>query len=72
MKKQQYKTMDLTASVFVVVGAINWGLVVLNANVVTWLSNLLNLPIVSKIIYSIVGISGLWVGFRSLNGKFMR
>ena len=53
------KILDKIALVLVIVGAINWGLIGLfNFNLVDTLFGAMSL--VSRIIYILVGISGLW------------
>ncbi|MBR3134486.1 MAG: DUF378 domain-containing protein [Clostridia bacterium] len=53
------KTIDIIALVLVIIGAINWGLIGLfNFNLVDTLFGAMSL--VSRIIYILVGISGLW------------
>ncbi|MBU0706479.1 DUF378 domain-containing protein [Patescibacteria group bacterium] len=61
------------AMILVVVGAINWGLIGLggflgsNLNVVNMLVG--SLPTVESIVYLLVGVSGLWVGYEQLSKK---
>lgn len=44
------------------IGAVNWGLVgILNFNLVSWLSGLVFFPLLEKIVYILVGVSGVWV-----------
>jgi len=69
---KKFKALDLTAGILATVGALNWGLEVLNMNVVEALSNALSMSWLSTFVYSLVGISGAWVGVRSLMGKYMR
>jgi len=53
------KTVDTIALVLIIVGALNWGLIGLfNFNLVETIVGGFN--IVSRIIYTLVGISGLW------------
>ena len=60
------KNLDRTADSLVVVGAINWGLVVLNFNLVEWLSTTLNIPVLSNILYGAIGIAGVMVLWRMM------
>lgn len=47
------------ALVLVIIGALNWGLVgIFNFNLVAFIFDNIN-PIVSRIIYSLVGIAGI-------------
>ncbi len=53
------KIIDKIALVLVVIGAINWGLVgIFNFNLVDAIFGAMS--ILSRIIYILVGISGLW------------
>jgi len=54
------KTIDWIASVLVIIGAVNWGLVGLGG----WdLVDIIlgSIPILAKIVYILVGLSGLWM-----------
>ena len=53
------KVIDKIALVLIIIGAINWGLVgIFNFNLVDVIFGAMS--IISKIIYILVGISGLW------------
>lgn len=53
------KVIDKIALVLIIIGAINWGLVgIFNFNLVDSIFG--TMSIVSRIIYGLVGISGLW------------
>lgn len=53
------KIIDKIALVLVIIGAINWGLIgFFNFNLVETIFG--NMTIISRIIYALVGISGLW------------
>ena len=53
------KVIDTIALVLIIIGAINWGLIGLfNFNLVDTLFG--TMSVVSRIIYSLVGLSGLW------------
>lgn len=53
------KIIDKIALVLIIIGAINWGLVgIFNFNLVEALFGAMS--IISRIIYILVGISGLW------------
>ena len=53
------KIVDKIALVLIIIGAINWGLVgIFNYNLVDSIFG--TMSIVSRIIYALVGISGLW------------
>ena len=50
------KVIDKIALVLIIIGAINWGLIgFFNFNLVS-----ADMTIISRIIYALVGISGLW------------
>jgi len=56
------KTIDTIALVLIIIGAINWGLIGLfKFNLVDAIFGTMSL--LSRIIYTLVGISGLW-GFK--------
>ena len=53
------KIIDKTALVLIIIGALNWGLIGLfSFDLVATLFG--NMSILSRIVYSLVGISGLW------------
>lgn len=53
------KVIDKIALILVIIGAINWGLIgIFNFNLVDSIFG--TMSIVSRIIYILVGISGLW------------
>lgn len=53
------KTIDIIALILVIVGAINWGLIGLfNFDLVATLFEAMSA--ISRIIYTLVGIAGLW------------
>ena len=53
------KVIDTIALVLIIIGAINWGLIGLfNFNLVDTIFGAMS--IISRIIYILVGISGLW------------
>ncbi len=53
------KVIDTIALVLVIIGAIVWGLIGLfNFNLVETIFG--NMTVISRIIYTLVGISGLW------------
>lgn len=53
------KIIDTIALILVIIGAIVWGLIGLfNFNLVETIFG--NMSIISRIIYTLVGISGLW------------
>lgn len=54
------KIIDKIALALVIIGAINWGLVgIFNFNLVDTIFGVMS--IISRLIYILVGISGLWV-----------
>ena len=53
------KIIDKIALVLVIIGAINWGLIgIFDFNLVEMIFG--NMTIIARIIYALVGISGLW------------
>lgn len=53
------KVIDTIALVLIIIGAINWGLIgIFNFNLVDAIFG--TMSIISRIIYTLVGISGLW------------
>lgn len=57
----QRSTIDWIAWILVIIGALNWGLIAINAN---W--NVVDAlfgawPAIATLIYALVGLSGLWV-----------
>lgn len=53
------KIIDTIALVLIIIGAINWGLVgIFNFNLVDAIFGAMS--VISRIIYILVGISGLW------------
>ncbi len=53
------KIIDKIALVLIIVGALNWGLIALfNFDLVAALFG--DMSIISRIVYGLVGISGLW------------
>lgn len=61
------KIIDTIALILIIIGAINWGLIgFFNFNLVSAIFG--EMSIVSRIIYALVGISGLW-GIKLLFDK---
>lgn len=53
------KIIDTIALILIIIGAINWGLIgIFNFNLVDTLFGVMS--VLSRIIYTLVGISGLW------------
>ena len=53
------KGLDYTALTLVIIGAINWGLIgFFRFDLVAWLFG--SLTLLSRIIYALVGLAGLW------------
>ena len=58
-RKQYMKIIDTIALVLIIIGAINWGLIgIFNFNLVETLFG--GFSILSRIVYILVGIAGLW------------
>lgn len=61
------KIIDTIALILIIIGAINWGLIgIFNFNLVDTLFG--TMSVLSRIIYTLVGISGLW-GIKLLFDK---
>ncbi|CDA15669.1 putative uncharacterized protein [Clostridium sp. CAG:571] len=61
------KIIDKIVLILIVIGAINWGLIGLfNFNLVSTIFG--NMSLISRIIYILVGVSGLW-GIKLLFDK---
>ena len=61
------KIVDKIALLLIIIGAINWGLIgFFEFNLVDTIFG--TMSIISRIIYSLVGLSGLW-GIKLLFGK---
>ena len=53
------KIVDKIALVLIIIGAINWGLIgIFNFNLVDAIFG--TMSVISRIIYGLVGVSGLW------------
>lgn len=53
------KVIDTIALILIIIGAINWGLIgIFNFNLVDTIFG--TMSVISRIIYTLVGISGLW------------
>ena len=64
MNANYWKWVEQTGTLLVIVGALNWGLVgLLNVNLVN--SLLGAWPTVEKVVYVLVGVSGLWLFYDS-------
>ena len=58
-ERKNMKVIDTIALILIIIGAINWGLIGLfNFNLVDTIFG--TMSIISRIIYILVGISGLW------------
>ena len=57
MKK--LNVIDWIALILVIVGGLNWGLVALNFNLVTFLFG--SLPWLVTLVYALVGLSAIWM-----------
>ncbi len=57
-KKRKDCVVDKIAMILVIIGALNWGLVALGWNLVTFIT--FGLSWLATTIYALVGISGLW------------
>lgn len=58
-ERDNMKIIDTIALILIIIGAINWGLIGLfNFNLVDTIFGAMS--VISRIIYALVGISGLW------------
>lgn len=56
---RKMKVIDKIALVLIIIGAINWGLIgFFNFNLVAAIFG--DMTVISRIIYALVGVSGLW------------
>ena len=59
VKEEKMKVIDKIALVLIIIGAINWGLIgFFNFNLVGTIFG--DMTVISRIIYALVGISGIW------------
>jgi len=61
------KVLDLIAKILVIIGAINWGLVALDINLVTLILG--TIPALVQATYIIIGIAGLYVAYLTYKAK---
>jgi len=55
------------------IGALNWGLVgAIDFNLVTWLAEIVKFPMLTKIVYIIVGLAGIYGLFDSIFCTFSK
>lgn len=58
-KEDAMKVIDKIALVLIIIGAINWGLIgIFNFDLVAAIFG--EMSIISRIVYGLVGVSGLW------------
>ena len=48
------------------IGAINWGMALVNFNLVTWLAQIVRFEMLTKILYVIIGLAGVYGLFDSI------
>ena len=60
----------LIAIIIAVIGALNWlSIGIFDFNVVSWIFGT-NLAVISRIIYTLVGIAGIWlIGYMIRSGR---
>lgn len=64
----KYNTIDWIASLLAIIGALNWGLIGLfDFNLVEAIFG--DMTTLSRIVYTLVGLSGLYMLFRLLAGR---
>jgi hypothetical protein len=52
------KALHAISFILVIVGALNWGLVAFDFNLVSWLLG--SMPVVEKIVYALVGVAAIY------------
>jgi uncharacterized protein len=52
------KALHTISFILVIVGALNWGLVAFDFNLVSWLLG--SMPVVEKIVYALVGVAAIY------------
>jgi uncharacterized protein len=69
-KKQNtmMKVLDNVAMTLTFVGGVNWGLAVFNVNLVDKLLG--TMPMLENVVYGLVGLSALYLGFKAVKKKF--
>ncbi len=71
LKGEIMKCIDVIASILLVLGGLNWGLIgIANFNFVTWLFGMM--PLLVHIIYILVGLSAIWklVQCKAIQGRW--
>lgn len=58
-----------SAKWLLVIGGLNWGLSLFKFDLVAWLSNALSFSWIPTLVYVLVGVSALFVGFHYITGK---
>ena len=56
-KAQGMSTFDWIVAALVIIGALNWGLVAIGYNLVSWI---LGVGTLARIVYGLVGLAGLY------------
>ena len=57
------ETLDMWAKVLLVLGGLNWGLTLFSFNLVTWLSTLVDLPMLETILYLGIGLGAVYTAY---------
>jgi len=66
LNKKQQKNLTMASFILVLIGAVNWGLVVFDFNIV----ELMGLPVFfTKLIYGLVGLSGVFLAWTKFGEK---
>jgi uncharacterized membrane protein YuzA (DUF378 family) len=66
MGDENMKTINTTALILIIIGALNWGLIAFfSFNLVAFLLGG-SASMASKIVYGLVGLAGLWTIYASL------
>lgn len=66
-KMADKNTIDWIALILVIIGALNWGLMAMNYNLVTLIFG--SIPILVTIVYALVALSGLWILYKEVMQK---
>lgn len=68
LKMKLKKFLKVASEWAVLAGALNWGLIVFNFNLVQWLSSLINQPVLTAWIYGIIGASAIYQIVKKIRG----
>ena len=66
MSMDKMSSLEWISFILLVVGGLNWGLVALNFNLVSWL---FGTSVVANVVYGLVGISALYAIISAIKKK---